>query len=71
MKRRPFLGARTAQRAGVKTLVLVHAVPSIDQPRIREQIVHENQQEFSGKVIGGEDLMQLTFATPAITTSGY
>ena len=63
--------ARTAQRAGVKTLVLVHAVPSIDQPRIREQIVHEIQQEFSGKVIWGEDLMQLTLAAPAIPTSGY
>jgi ribonuclease BN (tRNA processing enzyme) len=63
--------ARTAQRAGVKTLVLVHAVPSIDQPRIREQIIHEIQQEFSGRVIWGEDLMQLTFAAPVITTSGY
>jgi len=63
--------ARTAQRAGVKTLVLVHAVPSIDQPRIREQIVHEIQQEFSGKVVWGEDLMQLTFAAPVVTTSGY
>jgi len=63
--------ARTAQRAGVKTLVLVHAVPSIDQPRIREQIVHEIQQEFTGKVVWGEDLMQLTFAGPTIPTSGY
>lgn len=63
--------ARIAQRAGVKTLVLVHAVPSIDQPRIREQIVHEIQQEFTGKVIWGEDLMRLTFAGPALPTSGY
>jgi ribonuclease Z len=63
--------AITAQRAGVKTLVLVHATPSIDQPRIREQIVHEIQQEFSGKVVWGEDLMQLTFAGPSITTAGY
>jgi ribonuclease BN (tRNA processing enzyme) len=63
--------ARIAQRAGVKTLVLVHAVPSIDQPRIREQIVHEIQQEFSGKVVWGEDLMQLTFAAPVIANTGY
>ena len=63
--------ARTAQRAGVKTLVLVHAVPSIDQPRIREQIVHEIQQEFAGTVVWGEDLMQLTFAAPRLPTSGY
>jgi hypothetical protein len=63
--------ARIAQRAGVKTLVLVHAVPSIDQPRIREQIVHEIQQEFTGKVVWGEDLMQLTFAGPPLPTTGY
>ncbi len=63
--------ALAAQRAGVKTLVLVHAPPSIDQPRIREQMVHEIQQVFTGKVIWGEDLMQLTFAAPAITVDGY
>ena len=63
--------ALTAKRAGVKTLVLVHALSQIDQPRIREQIVHEIQQEFTGKVVWGEDLMQLTFTSPAITVSGY
>jgi ribonuclease BN (tRNA processing enzyme) len=63
--------AQTAQRAGVKTLVLVHGVPSIDQPRIREQVVHEIQQEFSGKVVWGEDLMELTFAGSVIATNGY
>jgi ribonuclease Z len=64
--------ALTAKRAGVKTLVLVHALGQIDQPRIREQIVHEIQQEFSGKVIWGEDLMELTLAGPAIANiEGY
>jgi ribonuclease BN (tRNA processing enzyme) len=63
--------ALTAKRAGVKTLVLVHALGQIDQPRIREQIVHEIQQEFSGKVVWGEDLMQLTFTNPTIAVSGY
>jgi ribonuclease BN (tRNA processing enzyme) len=63
--------ARAAQRAGVKTLVLVHAVPSIDQPRIRERIVHEIRQEFSGNVVWGHDLMQLTFRSPVIATGGY
>lgn len=58
--------AIAAKRAGVKTLVLTHAIAQIDQPRIREQIVHEIQQEFSGKVIWGEDLMQLTLAGPVI-----
>jgi ribonuclease BN (tRNA processing enzyme) len=58
--------AVTAQRAGVKTLVLTHMLAQIDQPRVREQIVHEIQQAFDGKVIWGEDLMQLTLAGPAI-----
>jgi ribonuclease BN (tRNA processing enzyme) len=64
--------ALTAQRAGVKTLVLTHALGQIDQPRIREQIVHEIQEEFAGKVIWGEDLMQLTLASPAVANiEGY
>ncbi|MEX2315662.1 MAG: MBL fold metallo-hydrolase [Pirellulales bacterium] len=64
--------AQTAKRAGVKTLVLTHVLAQIDQPRIREQIVHEIQQEFPGKVIWGEDLMQLTLAGPVIANiEGY
>ena len=35
--------AVVAQRAGVKTLVLTHLLAQIDQPGIREQIVHEIQ----------------------------
>jgi ribonuclease BN (tRNA processing enzyme) len=58
--------ALTAQKAGVKTLVLTHMIAQIDQPRIREQIVHEIQEVFKGKVIWGEDLMQLTLAGPVI-----
>jgi ribonuclease BN (tRNA processing enzyme) len=53
--------AEVAQRAGVKTLVLTHLLAQIDQPRVREQIVHEIQQTFEGKVVWGEDLMKLRF----------
>jgi ribonuclease BN (tRNA processing enzyme) len=64
--------AIVAQRAGVKTLVLTHLLAQIDHPRIREQIVHEIQQEFAGKVVWGEDLMELTFAGPTIANiEGY
>jgi len=52
--------ATTARRAGVKTLVLTHLLAQIDQPGVREQIVHEIQQTFEGTVIWGEDLMSLT-----------
>ena len=58
--------ALAAQRAGVKTLVLTHMIAQIDQPRIREQIVHEIQDVYKGNVIWGEDLMQLTLAGPVI-----
>ena len=61
-----------AKRAGVKTLVLTHLLAQIDQPGIREQIVHEIQQVFDGKVIWGEDLMQLTLSGPVIANiEGY
>lgn len=64
--------AVVAQRAGVKTLVLTHLLAQIDHPRIREQIVHEIQKEFSGKVVWGDDLMELTFAGPVIANiEGY
>ena len=64
--------ALVAQRAGVKTLVLTHLLAQIDHPRIREQIVHEIQQVFQGKVVWGEDLMELTFAGPVVANiEGY
>ena len=59
--------AATAQKAGVKTLVLTHVLPQIDRPGIREQIVHEIQQVFSGRVIWGEDLMELTVAPTGVS----
>ncbi len=51
--------AEIAKRAGVKTLVLTHLTEQIDQPTIREQIVHEIRRVFDGKLIWGEDLMRL------------
>jgi ribonuclease Z len=56
-----------AKRAGVKTLVLTHLLAQIDQPAIREQIVHEIQNVFEGKVIWGDDLMKLTPAGSRMT----
>jgi ribonuclease BN (tRNA processing enzyme) len=58
--------AGVAQRAGVKTLVLTHFLTQIDQPGVREQIVHEIREEFDGAVIWGEDLMQLTLDAPGV-----
>ena len=57
-----------AKRAGVKTLVLTHLLAQIDQPSVRELIVHEIQKVFDGKVIWGEDLMRLTLAGARVST---
>jgi ribonuclease BN (tRNA processing enzyme) len=51
--------AQIAQRAGVHTLILTHILPQIDRAGLREQIVHEIQEEFQGRVIWGEDLMEI------------
>jgi ribonuclease BN (tRNA processing enzyme) len=59
-----------AKRAGVKTLVLTHFLTQIDQPGVRERIIHEIQQEFEGRVIWGEDLMQLSLTGSGLTGIG-
>lgn len=58
--------AEIAQRAGVKTLVLTHFLAQIDQPGVREEIVHAIRQHFDGNVIWGEDLMELSVGDPAL-----
>jgi ribonuclease Z len=58
--------AGIAKRAGVKTLVLSHVLAQIDQTGVREQIIDEIQQVFDGRVIWGEDLMQLTIGGPSL-----
>ena len=58
--------ALIAKRAGVKVLVLTHLLDQIDQPSIREQIVHEIRLVFDGKVVWGEDLMRLGLSGTAV-----
>lgn len=58
--------ALIAKRAGVKVLVLTHLLDQIDQPSVREQIVHEIRQVFDGKVIWGQDLMRLGLSGAAV-----
>ena len=60
--------AVTAKKAGVKTLVLTHLLAQIDQPGIREQIVHEIREVFDGRVIWGEDLLKITLEPTGIST---
>lgn len=60
--------ALIAKRANVKTLVLTHLLAQIDQPGLRERIVHEIRQEFDGTVIWGEDLMTITLPASGLAT---
>ena len=51
--------ARTAQAAGVGTLVLVHLTNQVDQPGTRERVLHEAGQAFAGTIVFGEDLLDV------------
>jgi ribonuclease Z len=51
--------ARTAADAGVRTLVLVHLTEQVDQPGVRERVVHEVGEVFAGQVIFGQDLLDV------------
>jgi ribonuclease BN (tRNA processing enzyme) len=59
--------AVTARKAGVRTLVLTHLLDQIDRPGIREQIIQEIRAEFTGTVIWGEDLMEITLPADGVT----
>jgi len=52
--------ARLAQEASVKTLVLTHLPPDLDNPATRETILAEIKETFSGRVIWGEDLLEIS-----------
>ena len=51
--------AHVAKEAGVGTVVLTHITEQIDKPGLRERIVQEMAEIYSGTVIWGEDLMTL------------
>lgn len=51
--------AQVAKAAGVKTLVLTHIAEQIDQPGIRERMIHEMAAIYDGDIILGEDLLEI------------
>jgi ribonuclease BN (tRNA processing enzyme) len=48
-----------AQQAGVGTLVLTHLPPELDAPDVRARILREIRETYDGRVIWGEDLMEI------------
>ena len=51
--------AETARQANAGMLVLSHFLPMLDKPGVKERMVAEIAEVYSGPVILGEDLMQI------------
>ena len=51
--------ARTAAKAGVKTLVATHFTPQMDALGVKEKCLAEMRDIFQGRIIWGEDLMEI------------
>jgi ribonuclease BN (tRNA processing enzyme) len=51
--------ALAAERAGARTLVLTHLSAEIDRAETRDEILRAIGRVFSGRVIWGEDLMEI------------
>ncbi|MDA0748983.1 MAG: MBL fold metallo-hydrolase [bacterium] len=51
--------ARAAKDADVDTLVLVHITEQLEQPGIRERLIHQAAEIFSGNIIFAEDLLDI------------
>jgi ribonuclease BN (tRNA processing enzyme) len=61
--------ATIAQRAGVRMLVLTHLLKQIDEPGVREAIVHDIRQVYEGTVVWGEDLLELRLPRTAVAAT--
>jgi ribonuclease BN (tRNA processing enzyme) len=51
--------ATTARDAGVATLVLTHITAAVERPGVRERVIHEAAEIFPGRIIFGEDLLDV------------
>ena len=52
--------AKTARDAGVGTLVLTHITERVEQPGVRERVIREASEVFPGRIIFGEDLLDVS-----------
>ncbi|MAI58637.1 MAG: MBL fold metallo-hydrolase [Rhodobacteraceae bacterium] len=62
--------ARTAAKAGVKTLVTTHFTPQMDAQGTKERCLGEMSQIFNGRIIWGEDLMAIPLEAGSIPNAG-
>jgi ribonuclease BN (tRNA processing enzyme) len=57
--------AELAAAAQVKTVVLTHVTEQFDKPGIKEKVIVEMSRRFSGNIVFGEDLMEVSLKGPA------
>ncbi len=62
--------ARVAAEQNVKTLVCTHFTPQMDTPGVKEQCLGEMADIYSGRIIWGEDLMEIPLKPAPIPRSG-
>lgn len=62
--------ARLAAEQNVKTLVTTHFTPQMEPPGVRERCIAEMSKVYDGRIIWGEDLMELTLALEEIGVVG-
>ena len=62
--------ARTAANAGVETLVATHFTPQMDALGVKERCLAEMREVFDGRIIWGEDLMEIPLQDAAIPHAG-
>lgn len=56
--------ARLAAEANVRNLVVSHVTEQMDVPGIRERVIREMGEVYSGNIFFGEDLMEIPVAGP-------
>ena len=62
--------ARTAAKAGVKTLVTTHFTPQMDALGVKEHCLNEMGDIFDGRIIWGEDLLEVPLHAGDIPRAG-
>ena len=62
--------ARVAAAQNVKTLVATHFAPQMEPPGVREKCIAEMAGIFSGRIVWGEDMMEITAAGKETSAAG-
>jgi ribonuclease Z len=57
--------ARLAQAAGVRNLVASHITEQMDVPGVKERLIREMSELYTGNLFFGEDLMEIPVGAPA------